>query len=130
MWRRARFTFSPRWKAMLGYTEDQISSDPEEWFSRIQEADRDQVRRVLADHQNGLTSHFESEHRMLHKDGVFRWMLTRGVMVRDASGLPFRMAGSQTDITEGKIADPLTGLPTLRTKNPWAVIEGVSKLAN
>src|SRR4029077_2310430 len=69
------------------------------------------VRRRITDHLNGVTPHFETEARMLHKDGVFRWMLSRGIMVRDNSGKPQRMAGSQTDITEGKVADPLTGLP-------------------
>jgi len=58
-----------------------------------------------------LTPHFESEHRVLHKDGSFRWMLSRGVAVHDVSGNVLRMAGSQTDITEGKVSDPLTGLP-------------------
>jgi diguanylate cyclase (GGDEF)-like protein len=38
-------------------------------------------------------------------------MLSRGVAVHDASGNASRMAGSQTDITEGKVSDPLTGLP-------------------
>ena len=77
----------------------------------IHESDRDIVKRRIADHQNGIVPHFESEIRMLHKDGTFRWMLSRGVMVRDEAGKPLRMAGSQTDITEGKVADPLTGLP-------------------
>ena len=62
-------------------------------------------------HLDGQTPHFEAEARMLHKDGVFRWMLTRGLMIRDDAGKPWRMAGSQTDITEGKVADPMTGLP-------------------
>src|SRR5262249_6482650 len=91
--------------------ESEIGDDPEEWFSRIHEADRDQVKRRINDHLNGSTPHFETEARVLHKDGVFRWMLSRGIMVRDRSGRPQRMAGSQTDITEGKVADPLTGLP-------------------
>jgi diguanylate cyclase (GGDEF)-like protein/PAS domain S-box-containing protein len=103
--------FSPRWKAMLGYPETAMSDSPEEWFSRIHEADKEQVKRRLAAHLNGATPHFESEARMRHQDGVFRWMLSRGIMVRDANGKPLRMAGSQTDITEGKVADPLTGLP-------------------
>jgi diguanylate cyclase (GGDEF)-like protein/PAS domain S-box-containing protein len=103
--------FSPRWKSMLGYQEAEIGDDPEEWFNRVHEADREQLRRRITDHLNGGTPHFESEARMLHKDGVFRWMLSRGLMIRGESGKPIRMAGSQTDITEGKVADPLTGLP-------------------
>src|SRR5258707_1879366 len=103
--------FSPRWKAMLGYQEGEIRANPEEWFHRIHDADRERVKEEIATHQNGLTPHFESEHRVLHKDGSFRWMLSRGVAVHDASGKVLRMAGSQTDITEGKVSDPLTGLP-------------------
>jgi diguanylate cyclase (GGDEF)-like protein/PAS domain S-box-containing protein len=96
---------------MLGYSESEIADSPEEWFNRINEADKEKVKRCIAAHLNGGTPHFESEARVRHKDGVFRWMLCRGIMVRDASGKPARMAGSQTDITEGKVADPLTGLP-------------------
>jgi diguanylate cyclase (GGDEF)-like protein/PAS domain S-box-containing protein len=103
--------FSPRWKSMLGYQEGQIGNTPEEWFDRIHDADRERVKEEIAAHQKGLTPHFESEHRVLHKDGTFRWMLSRGVAVQDASGNALRMAGSQTDITEGKVSDPLTGLP-------------------
>ena len=103
--------FSPRWKAMLGYQEGQIGDRPEEWFDRIHDADRERVKEEIAAHQRGLTPHFESEHRVLHKDGSFRWMLSRGVAVHDTSGNTLRMAGSQTDITEGKVSDPLTGLP-------------------
>jgi diguanylate cyclase (GGDEF)-like protein/PAS domain S-box-containing protein len=103
--------FSPRWKAMLGYEEGEMGDKPEEWFDRIHDADRDRVKEEIAAHQKGLTPHFESEHRVLHKEGSFRWMLSRGVAVHDASGNVLRMAGSQTDITEGKVSDPLTGLP-------------------
>ena len=84
---------------------------PEEWLDRIHVADRERVKDEIAAHQRGLTPHFESENRVQHKDGSFRWMLSRGLAVRDASGKPSRMAGSQTDITGGKIADALTGLP-------------------
>jgi PAS domain-containing protein len=56
-------------------------------------------------------SYFENEHRMLHKDNSYRWMLSRGLAVRDARAEPARMAGSQTDVTARKVADPLTGLP-------------------
>src|SRR3981189_1173401 len=103
--------FSPRWKAMLGYQEGEVGDKPEDWFDRIHDADRERVKEEIAAHQKGLTPHFESEHRVLHKDGTFRWMLSRAVAVHNASGNALRMAGSQTDITEGKASDPLTGLP-------------------
>src|SRR5438309_3068597 len=103
--------FSPRWKAMLGWEEDEIGDKAEEWFSRIHEGDRERVKQEIAAHQNGLSPQFESEHRMLHKDGSFRWMLSRGLAVNNAKGKIQRMAGWQTDITEGKVSDPLTGLP-------------------
>jgi diguanylate cyclase (GGDEF)-like protein/PAS domain S-box-containing protein len=103
--------FSARWKSMLGFQENEISNKPEEWFDRIHDADRARVKNEIAAHQNGATPHFESEHRMLHHDGTFRWMLSRGLAIRDQSGKPLRMAGSQTDITQAKVSDPLTGLP-------------------
>jgi diguanylate cyclase (GGDEF)-like protein/PAS domain S-box-containing protein len=103
--------FSPRWKSMLGYHENEIGDNLQEWLDRIHESDRERIKQELAAHQKGLTSHFESEHRVLNKDGTFRWMLSRGLAVRDASGKATRMAGSQTDITAGKVTDPLTGLP-------------------
>jgi diguanylate cyclase (GGDEF)-like protein/PAS domain S-box-containing protein len=103
--------FSPRWKIMLGYQETEIANRPEEWLDRIHVADRERVKDEIAAHQRGLTPHFESENRMQHKDGSFRWMLTRGLAVHDTSGKVLRMAGSQTDITGGKVADALTGLP-------------------
>src|SRR5436853_3718966 len=103
--------FSPRWKAMLGFLEDEIEDRLGEWLDRIHDADRERVKEEIAAHQRGLTPHFESEHRLLHKDGSFRWMLSRGLAVHDAAGKALRMAGSQTDITERKVSDPLTGLP-------------------
>jgi diguanylate cyclase (GGDEF)-like protein/PAS domain S-box-containing protein len=102
---------SPRWKSMLGYGDNEVGTEPDEWFSRIHEADRPKIQQAIDNHFAGRTPYLEVESRMLHKDGVFRWMLTRGMMIADSAGTPVRMAGSQTDITEGKVADPMTGLP-------------------
>src|SRR5260221_1487466 len=103
--------FSTRWKSMLGYQESEIGDKPAEWFDRIHDADRERVTQEIAAHQAGSVPQFESEHRVLHKDGTFRWMLCRGLAVRNGSGTTSRMAGWKTDITEGKVSDPLTGLP-------------------
>jgi diguanylate cyclase (GGDEF)-like protein/PAS domain S-box-containing protein len=103
--------FSPRWTSMLGYKEDEIRQNPREWFSRLHPQDSARVKRQIALHIKGQSSHFESEYRILCKDGSYRWMLTRGLALRDGVGKAHRMAGSQTDITERKVYDPLTGLP-------------------
>ena len=113
--------FSPRWKRMLGYEDDEVGLSANEWFDRIHPDDVSPVRRMLDKHLLGESPHFESEHRMRHKDGAYYWMLTRAEAVRDANGTPCRIAGSQSDITARKLAedqlrydayhDGLTGLP-------------------
>src|SRR5262249_16429903 len=53
----------------------------------------------------GETDKFEIENRVRHKDGSYRWMLARGVAVRDAGGKPIRFVGSGIDITDLKRAE-------------------------
>jgi diguanylate cyclase (GGDEF)-like protein/PAS domain S-box-containing protein len=103
--------FSSRWGHMLGYSEKESWSSPEDWFAHIHAGDRQRVRDEIAAHCAGKTPEFVSEYRMRHKSGGYIWTLSRGIAVRDSSGKALRMAGSQTDITEGKIADPLTRIP-------------------
>ena len=103
--------FSPRWKAMLGCHENEIDNSVEGWFARVHPEDRERLETALAAHCEGQTEHFEHEHRILHQDGTYRWVLSRGLAVHDTAGSATRMAGSQTDITERKVADGLTGLP-------------------
>jgi PAS domain S-box-containing protein/diguanylate cyclase (GGDEF)-like protein len=103
--------FSPRWKSMLGYSDSEIGHHPREWFSRLHPEDRPRVKQQVAAHITGKAQHFESEYRILCKDGSYRWALTRGLALIDANGKAQRIAGSQTDITERKLYEPLTGLP-------------------
>jgi diguanylate cyclase (GGDEF)-like protein/PAS domain S-box-containing protein len=113
--------FSARWKAMLGWAEDEVGASVEEWFGRVHAEDVEALRESIHSHIAGHSAHLELEHRMLHRDGTYRWMLSRGIVVRDAEGRAARMAGSQTDITERKrieeqllhdaFHDALTGLP-------------------
>ena len=56
-------------------------------------------------------SHYESEHRILHRDRTYRWVRCRGAAIRNAAGMATRLAGSLTDVTDSKVADALTGLP-------------------
>ncbi len=103
--------FSQRWKAILGHTDQDIGSRIDEWFERIHADDRSRVRRDVESHLAGLTDCFESEHRIRASSGSYLWVLARGLATRDDDGMPIRIAGSQTDITESKVIDALTGLP-------------------
>jgi diguanylate cyclase (GGDEF)-like protein/PAS domain S-box-containing protein len=103
--------FSPRWKSMLGYSDNQIGESPVDWFGKIHPADRERVEQRISSHLAGTSSHFESEYRILDASGAYRWMLCRGLACRDAKGKAYRIAGSQTDITDRKVYNPLTGLP-------------------
>lgn len=113
--------FSIYWKSMLGLEDSEIADSPEEWFSRVHPEDIARVKAQITSHLQGLTPHLESEHRMFHKDGSYRWVLTRGIAIRDADSKVSRMAGSQIDITDRRTAegrwqhdafhDELTGLP-------------------
>ncbi len=119
--REGRMYFSQRWKAMLGYGEGGIEDDPEEWFSRVHSQDRETLRGRIDAHLQGLTPHFEHEHRIRARGGRLIWVLARGIVVRDVRGRPTRMAGSLTDVTERKkveerlrhevLHDELTSLP-------------------
>lgn len=116
-----RVYFSPRWKSMIGYGEDEISDRCEEWLDRIHPDDRDRLKQELSLHLNGETAHFQSEFRLRHKNGAYRWFRSRGMALRDSDRQPYRIAGSQTDITEYYLAreqlvydalhDALTRLP-------------------
>ena len=113
--------FSPRWKTMLGYQEDEIGSSPQDWLKHVHPDDVKLVQENLASHIRGDTPYFNSEYRIEHAHGGHVWVLSRGLAVRDADGNACRMAGSQSDITTRKLAeerlafdalhDVLTGLP-------------------
>ena len=101
---------SSRWKEMLGYTDAEIHPDLEEWFSRIHPGDRERVKSEIVARKSNAGPIFASEYRIRQKEGGYIWVLCRGIVVRDPSGRIVRMAGSQSDITQGKVVDPLTGL--------------------
>lgn len=116
-----RVYFSSRWLATLGYEQKELSGDPRVWMELVHREDRLELEAKITDHLKGRTPFFENEHRILTREGEYRWVQTRGQAVRDAEGSAYRMAGSQRDITDRKeveeqlrqaaMHDSLTGLP-------------------
>jgi len=97
--------YSRRWKETLGYEEGEVGKKLEDWMRRVHPDDLQALRSALHAHLQGRTAHFQSEHRVLHKAKAYRWVLSRGLAVRDVSGKAVRMAGSQTDVTDRKRAE-------------------------
>jgi PAS domain S-box-containing protein len=97
--------YSPRWKSMLGYEDHEIAHRIEEWEQRLHPDEREHVLAANAAHAEGATPYYEYEYRLRHKDGSYRWILARGVALRDAAGKAYRMAGSHVDTTERKQAE-------------------------
>ena len=95
----------PSLKALLGYGDDEISNQLEAWVGHVHPEDRDRVMQVAQVCLEGGLPQYEIEHRMVHKNGGIRWFLARGTVFRDANGRPYRMVGTDTDITERKRAD-------------------------
>lgn len=107
-----RLFLSERWKQMLALADSDIGTDPAGWMARIHPADRPAFQNELdALRRPGGPAQFSGEYRLQHTSGAYRWMLTRGFVLRDPDGNAVRMSGSQTDITTSRAFDSLTGLP-------------------
>jgi len=98
--------FSPGIKAMFGYDNEDIANFSVELDARTHP---DDVPQMLADRQAHFEGHapvYRNEHRIRCKDGRWKWVLSRGmVLSRDENGQPVRMVGTHTDITEHKQAE-------------------------
>ncbi|MGA9032982.1 MAG: PAS domain S-box protein [Sulfuricaulis sp.] len=97
--------FSPRWKAILGYADDELADSFETWYQRLHPEDQPRARAAQQAHFDDPARAYEPEYRMRHKNGDWVWIQSRGKVVeRDAAGRPRRMVGTITDITARKRA--------------------------
>src|SRR5690606_17382689 len=94
--------FSPRWKAMLGYGDEDMRGSPD-WRSLVHPDDLSRVQAAIRDHVAGKTPIFESTHRMRHRNGEWRWVVSRAQARVDKHGRLLRLVGVELDITERKI---------------------------
>ncbi|MGD2272192.1 MAG: PAS domain-containing protein [Desulfobacterales bacterium] len=90
----------PNLKAMLGYEDHEIRNHLDDWGKLVHPGDAEQVMVEANKHLEGSTPRYEIAHRMLHKDGTIRWFLARGEAMRDKNGNPYRVLGTDTNITK------------------------------
>ncbi|MDH4133221.1 MAG: ABC transporter substrate-binding protein, partial [Gammaproteobacteria bacterium] len=98
--------YSPRWKAIFGYLDEELPNLDSTFFDMVHPEDRGRVATAVARHFEH-NEPFRVEIRMRHKDGNYRWTLNRGEAIRDGSGKPVRMVGTITDVTEIKLEEDL-----------------------
>ncbi|MBT8142166.1 MAG: EAL domain-containing protein [Gammaproteobacteria bacterium] len=114
--------FSPRFRAMMGYSEELITDDPESYFRYVHPDDIDLLRQNISLYFDRPGEYLVNEHRVLNSDGTYRWVLFRALASDETgSNRTTRLSGSQTDINTQKLAeqqlvhdamhDRLTGLP-------------------
>ena len=118
--------FSDRYLRLYGFEPGDVDATPEAFDARTHPDDVAQMARDREDHFSGRTPLYRNEHRVLARDGSWKWVLSRGMVIaRDAQGQPLRMVGTHTDITDRKReevlvwqqarVDTLTGLPNRRS---------------
>lgn len=103
--RKEAIYFSPRWKEMLGYEDDELANEIKTWWTLIHPKDYERVREAVRANLRGDLKQLHIEYRMRAKDQSYRWILCRGNSLRDHLQKAFRLAGSHTDITERKQAE-------------------------
>ena len=95
--------YSPGWKALIGYDEDELSSNINDSYSRVHPDELAYVQAAIQAHFDGKTESYSVEHRIRCKNGSYKWICSRGKVVsRDEHGNPLRMVGTTTDISELK----------------------------
>jgi PAS domain S-box-containing protein len=97
--------FSPRWKAMVGYKDEELENQFSTFEKLIHPDDYDRVMQMVEDYINGKVNTYEVEFRMHHKEAHWEYILARGYVMRDNNGQPIRMTGTHVDITERKLAE-------------------------
>jgi len=96
--------WSPRFKELLGYADDELEVDFDTFESHLHPDDREQTGTAIEAYLKDREL-YEVEQRLRTKSGQYRWFLARGQALWDEAGNPVRMVGSTTDITERQQAE-------------------------
>ena len=94
--------FSPRWKEMIGYSDEELPGELSDLIDRMHPDDIESTWANTNEYINSTAEYYEDIHRLKHKDGHWVWVLDRGKALYDSNGRATRMIGTHTDISEAK----------------------------
>ncbi len=92
--------FSPGWKRMLGYAEDEVSDILADWHTHVHPDDRARIRKEMHDTLSQGSQQWKSQFRSIGKDGATRRMLLRAFLVKDHQEKASHLLGLYTDLTD------------------------------
>ncbi|MDB5874352.1 MAG: multi-sensor signal transduction histidine kinase [Ramlibacter sp.] len=93
-----------RWTEATGHPPERALGRG--WAELIHPGDRDESLQTMTEMIRGGRE-LQREHRLLYRDGVYRWQLLRAVPARDDAGNIVSWHGTSTDIDELKRAQAL-----------------------
>lgn len=136
--RTGKVYYSPRWKALFGYAEDEIGDRLEDWIQLLHPDEKEWILKFLEDFLAGTAQNVTAEYRLRHKDGTYRWIDASAIVVRDENGKACRLVGSHGDITARKQVElalqhtrdrsdllSRTTSALLRAPDPQKLVEGL-----
>ena len=92
--------YSPQWKAMLGYADEELENQLSTWLHLLHPEDRETTLKYAKDYIGGIIDRFEVVFRLRHKHGHYISVLSRACLLRDADNKVVRMVGTNVDITK------------------------------
>lgn len=116
--------FSKQWKKMLGFQENEIQGSLKEWEKRVHPEDQTKVYEDIQKHLSGKQKYYQNEHRVLCKDGSYKWVLDRGIVVEwDQNKKPLRMIGTHSDISKRKKAEQSIKESQIKFKTIFEILD-------
>jgi PAS domain S-box-containing protein len=99
--------YSPRWKEMLGYKDEELANSVKSWSEHIHDEDLPRALRTVDAYVGGEIDEYHIEYRMYHKQGMDVDILSRAILLCDEAGKPLRLIGTHVDITQQKQMEAL-----------------------
>lgn len=94
--------FSESWSQLIGLSTEDTPNSYKGWEELVHPDDMDNVKKCQQGYLAGKSRIYKVTYRIRSSNGEYKWILTRGQVIRDEDRNPIYMAGSHTDITQQK----------------------------